>query len=83
MLDLDAEPQIEDVSYQTFTTTLGINAFVGVVCFLVFCVLRPLKMAGLKKFFAPICFVKADNQLQQQLLFGLYESETECYPFHG
>lgn len=62
----------EDTSFEAFYTTLYINAAVGLLGFVIFCVLRPLRVLGFRQFFAPVCFTARNRVLLETERRGRY-----------
>jgi hypothetical protein len=88
-----------DTSFEAFYTTAYINLGIGLLGFLFFSVLRPLKALGFRQFFAPVCYtarnraaLEAEAEARRHgrpygspgsTSIASYLSDTACYPFHS
>ena len=88
-----------DTSFEAFYTTAYINLAIGLIGFLFFSVLRPLKALGFRQFFAPVCYTARNRAALEKeaearrhgrpygspgaTAVASYLSDTACYPFHS
>jgi hypothetical protein len=88
-----------DTSFEAFYTTAYINLAIGLIGFLFFSVLRPIKALGFRQFFAPVCYTARNRAALEKEAearrhgrpygspgatgVASYLSDTACYPFHS